>query len=87
LSPRTITDALLRAIKPPETGRVELFDHKVPGLVVRVTPTGAISYSFRKMLHGRHLRHAKVATRKLIEVLDKLAVYFKHEIQRFGLPA
>jgi integrase len=51
-----VTDAFLRSVKPPKTGRLEIPDSRVPGLVVRVTQTGAISYSFRKMLRGRHLR-------------------------------
>jgi integrase len=53
---QTITDALLRTVKPPATGRRELYDSKVPGLVVRVTQTGKISYSFRKSVNGRHSR-------------------------------
>jgi integrase len=53
---RTVTDAWLRAVKPPATGRIEVRDAKVHGLIVRVTSTGTISYSARKAVNGRHSR-------------------------------
>jgi integrase len=53
---RTVTDAWLRSVKPPATGRIEVRDAKVRGLIVRVTSTGAISYSARKAVNGRHSR-------------------------------
>jgi integrase len=53
---RYVTDAWLRAVKPPATGRLEVRDSGVRGLIVRVTSTGAISYSARKAVNGRHSR-------------------------------
>src|SRR5215472_2922472 len=53
---RYVTDAWLRAVKPPATGRLEVRDSGVRGLIVRVTSSGAISYSARKAVNGRHSR-------------------------------
>jgi integrase len=86
LAPRTITDALLRAIKPPATGRLEIADTKVAGLVVRVTQTGAISYSFRKMLRGRHLRMTVGQWPMGIADARKLAMAALVEFQKGGDP-
>lgn len=44
---REITDAFLRSAKPPATGRTEVWDTRVEGLMVRLTPTGAVSWSIR----------------------------------------
>ena len=53
---RNITDAWLRSVKPPPTGRIEVRDEKVRGLIVRITAAGTISYSARKEVAGRHSR-------------------------------
>ncbi|PVE20393.1 hypothetical protein DC522_32600 [Microvirga sp. KLBC 81] len=42
-----LTTAYVRSIKPPPTGRLEIWDKRTPGLCLRVTPTGAASWSFR----------------------------------------
>lgn len=53
----TLTDAWLRAMKPPATGRTEIRDAKAPGLVLRVTAGGAATWSCRGVLaDGRHGR-------------------------------
>src|SRR4051812_35526013 len=44
---KTLTDALVRSVQPPMTGRLEIVDLRVPGLELRVTPSGARSFSFR----------------------------------------
>ena len=41
-----MTVSAIEAIKKPTTGRAEYRDSKVPGLYLRVTPTGARSFSF-----------------------------------------
>jgi integrase len=54
---RDLTDAFLRTIKPPQRGRIEIRDTKVRGLVLRMTSTGAASWSMRALLRdGRHTR-------------------------------
>src|SRR4051794_30969504 len=42
-----LTDAYVRAIKPPSNGRAEYWDSVTPGLCLRVTATGAATWSFR----------------------------------------
>lgn len=42
-----LDDTWLRSQKPSETGRLEVWDAKVQGLVLRLTPTGAVSWSAR----------------------------------------
>jgi integrase len=56
LETRNVTDAWLRAVKPPASGRIEVRDSRVHGLIVRITSTGAISYSARRCIAGRHSR-------------------------------
>ena len=40
-----LTDVMIRQARVPEAGRVELWDSKVRGLLLRVTPNGARSWS------------------------------------------
>jgi hypothetical protein len=44
---RDLNDAWLRTLRPPASGRVELRDTRVMGLVLRMTPTGAATWSVR----------------------------------------
>ena len=44
---KILTDAFLRSLAPPSTGRLEISDTRCGGLVLRVTATGAKSWSFR----------------------------------------
>ena len=44
---RDLNDAWLRGLKPPEAGRLEVWDTRVVGLVLRLTPSGAASWSVR----------------------------------------
>jgi integrase len=54
---RDLTDAFLRTLRPPERGRIELRDTRVRGLVLRMTPTGAATWSVRALLRdGKHAR-------------------------------
>ncbi|HME27339.1 MAG TPA: integrase family protein [Acetobacteraceae bacterium] len=52
-----ITDALIRGIRPPAAGRVEIWDSLVNGLVLRVTTKGSASWSVRaRTREGRQTR-------------------------------
>lgn len=52
-----LSDAWLRAMTPPAEGRVEVRDAACPGLVLRVTKSGAASWSARGLMpDGRHGR-------------------------------
>jgi hypothetical protein len=54
---RNISDRWLRTLKPPETGRLEVYDIVRRGLILRVTPAGVFSWSVRAFtLDGRHSR-------------------------------
>src|SRR4051812_46089076 len=44
---KVLTDAYLRAVTPPASGRLEISDTRCGGLVLRVTSKGAKSWSFR----------------------------------------
>src|SRR4051812_17527919 len=44
---KRLTDALIRSVASPKMGRVELSDVRCPGLMLRITPAGARSWSFR----------------------------------------
>ena len=47
-----LTDAKLRAIKPPATGRMELSDSERPGLRFRITATGSAKWLYQKQVKG-----------------------------------
>jgi hypothetical protein len=53
----TLSEAWLRAVKPPAAGRIEVRDKKAPGLVVRVAASGAVSFAARgRRPDGREAR-------------------------------
>src|SRR4051794_24305578 len=63
-----LTDAYLRALRPPEEGRIELRDAVVRGLALRITPTGTASWSV-------HVRtHEGKRTRPLIGTWPKIGI-------------
>lgn len=54
---RDLNDAWLRTVKPPASGRLELRDTKVVGLVLRMTPSGLATWSIRtRTADGRQTR-------------------------------
>lgn len=54
---REITDAWLRTLPPPAEGRLEIRDTREPGLVLRMTSTGAATWSVRaRAPDGRQTR-------------------------------
>ncbi|WP_019013165.1 tyrosine-type recombinase/integrase [Elioraea tepidiphila] len=44
---RDLTDAFLRSLRPPASGRIEAWDTRVRGLHLRMTATGAASWAVR----------------------------------------
>lgn len=50
---RQLTEAMLEKLRPPTTGRLEIFDTIVPSMAVRVTPNGAKSFVVRCRIKGR----------------------------------
>jgi integrase len=55
-----LTDAFVRSISAPESGRLEISDSRCTGLAIRVTPNGVKSWSFRYRdpISGRTERYA-----------------------------
>ena len=53
MKPAAITDAKLKGMKPPATGRLELSDTVVPGLRVRMSASGVQSFIVRKRIAGK----------------------------------
>ena len=54
---KDITDAWLRTVKPPAQGRLELRDARVASLVLRLTPSGAATWSIRtRTANGKQTR-------------------------------
>jgi integrase len=54
---RDITDLFLQSLKPPVTGRLEIHDARVNGLMLRVTPAGMATWSVRQRLaDGKRVR-------------------------------
>jgi len=54
---RDLTDVYLRAVKPPASGRIELWDSRVRGLCFRLTAAGAAAWTVRgRAADGRHTR-------------------------------
>lgn len=50
------TKRLIEAIRPPASGRSTYHDAKTPGLILRVTPTGAKSFAYYRRVNGRPIR-------------------------------
>jgi hypothetical protein len=51
-----LTDLALARAEPPTTGRLELPDGTVPGLVCRITPDGVRTFALRYRVRGRQRR-------------------------------
>lgn len=66
-----LTDAKVKGIKPPRTGRKEIFDQEVSGLSLRITASGARSFSYEYRLHNKKPRFTwKVDEYSLEEARD-----------------
>lgn len=54
---RELTDTWIRALKPPASGRFEAWDTRVSGLVLRLTPSGVVTWSVRaRTAEGKRTR-------------------------------
>lgn len=68
---RNLTDRVVGATKPPKTGRLELGDELVRGLVLRITATGARSWALR--YRDKHQRQQRITLGKYPDVTLKKA--------------
>jgi integrase len=50
---RNLTAAMIEKLRPPASGRLEIFDAVLPWLAVRVTPKGYCSYVVRARIRGQ----------------------------------
>jgi hypothetical protein len=50
-----LTNAAIKAVKPASCAR-EIADGSVPGLALRVLPSGAKTWALRARFHGRRVR-------------------------------
>lgn len=61
---KSLTDRYIETLKPPATGRLDIVDAhpKAPGLTLRVTSTGAKSWSVRYSPKGQRQRRVSIGT-------------------------
>lgn len=80
---RELTDAWLRALRPPETGRTEVWDGRVRGLVLRLTPGGTATWSVRLRTTSGKRTRPKLGTWPALGIADarKLALAAIGQIQ------
>ncbi len=57
MSSRKLTDRAVAALKPPATGRLEVWDATLPGFGLRITPTGKKTWCVMYRVGGRKRRH------------------------------
>ena len=50
---KALTDRLIRAVKPPASGRLEIFDARLPGFCLRVTARGKKTFALMYRFAGR----------------------------------
>ena len=48
----TLTDKLCERVRPPQTGRIELFDRSLPGFCLRVSEKGRKSFCLLYRVNG-----------------------------------
>lgn len=85
---RELTDAWLRGLEPPATGRLEVWDSRVSGLVLRLTPSGVATWSIRgRTAEGKRTR-PKLGSWPAMGIADarKRALAAIAEIQAGGDP-
>lgn len=85
---RELTDTWLRGCRPPATGRLEVWDTRVSGLVVRITPTGSATWSVRARTADGKRTRPKLGTWPAVGIADarKRARNAIAEIQGGGDP-
>jgi len=85
---RQLTDALLRSVKPPAAGRLEISDARCAGLVFRITANGAQSWSYRYRSAGRVMR-ATIGTYPAIGLAGarSAADDMRREVAKGGSPS
>lgn len=78
---KQISDALLRSIKAPEEGRVEISDTVRPGLRFRIIPSGRRSWIFEKRIKDGPKRTHTLGTYPELSIRDARAVALELELE------
>ena len=66
-----LSDAYIEAIELPKTGRVELRDAHLAGLILRITPAGAATWSVRASLKDGRQTRASLGTCPTMSMRDE----------------
>jgi integrase len=85
---RDLTDAWLRSLALPATGRVEVWDKRVRGLVLRITPNGTFTWSARARTTDGKRTRPKLGTWPAVGISEarRRALATVADIQRGGDP-
>lgn len=78
---KQISDALLRSIKAPEAGRVEISDTVRPGLRLRVISSGRRSWIYEKRIKGGPKRTHTLGTYPELSIKDARAQALELELE------
>lgn len=65
----SLTDTQIRNVALPESGQITLWDKTVPGLGVRVTPTGTKTFSLLYRINGR-MRRATLGRYPIVRLTE-----------------
>jgi integrase len=85
---REITDVWLRGLRPPKTGRFEVWDARVTNLALRLTPSGTATWSVRAWTKDGKRTRPKIGAWPTVGVQEarRQAVAMTAEIQAGGDP-
>ncbi len=85
---RNITEAWLRTLGPPATGRLEIWDEHTPGLILRITAAGTFTWSIRTRTTDGKFTRPKLGTYPAVGLAEarKRATATRADIQGGGDP-
>ncbi|MGA0613415.1 tyrosine-type recombinase/integrase [Paracoccus sp. KR1-242] len=78
---KSISDVLLRSLKAPETGRVEISDVARPGLRFRIIPSGKRTWIFEKRIKGGPKRTHTLGTYPETSIKSARAMALELELE------
>ena len=86
--PRDLNDNWIKALQPPETGRIEVADLREAGLVFRLGSDGAATWSLRARLPDGRFTRVRLGTYPTLKIKEarKLATEKRAAIQSGGDP-
>lgn len=78
---KQISDALLRSLKAPDSGRMEISDSVRPGLRLRIIPSGRRSWIYEKRIKGGPKRTHTLGTYPELSIKDARACALELELE------